>query len=88
LSQNYPNPFNPTTTIKFNLKKSMQIKLIVYNMLGQQVKTLVDQKMLAGSHIATWNGQDDSGNMLASGIYYYSLETESFKTTKKMALIK
>jgi hypothetical protein len=88
LSQNYPNPFNPTTMIKFNLKKSMHIKLTVYNMLGQKVKTLVDQKMLAGSHITTWNGQDDNGKILASGIYYYRLETESFKTTKKMVLMK
>lgn len=88
LSQNYPNPFNPETTIKFNLKKSAHIKLTVYNMLGQKVKTLVNEKIMAGSHIANWNAKDATGNMMTSGIYYYRIESESFKATKKMLLLR
>jgi len=88
LSQNYPNPFNPITTIKFKMNKSAQIKLIVYNTLGQRVKTLVDEKMMAGNHTTIWNAQDDKGNMMASGVYYYRLESESFKIARKMVLLK
>ncbi len=88
LAQNYPNPFNPTTTINFTLKKDGRIKLVVYNMLGQKVKTLLDKKMVAGIYNTTWNGQDDRGNQMASGVYYYSLESNNFKTTRKMVLMK
>jgi len=88
LKQNYPNPFNPSTTIEFSLKKGAHISLTVYNMLGQKVSTLLDKKMIAGSHRASWDGTDESGTQMASGIYYYRLETESQKATKKMLLMK
>jgi len=88
LSQNYPNPFNPVTNIQFTLKKNAQVKINVYNMLGQKVRTLVDKKMIAGTHMVTWNGQDNKGNKLASGIYYYRLESESFNKARKMVMLK
>ncbi|MDR3627713.1 MAG: T9SS type A sorting domain-containing protein [Ignavibacteriaceae bacterium] len=88
LSNAYPNPFNPTTNIQFNIAKSENIKLVVFNILGQQVKTLVNGEMKAGSYTATWNGKDEFGNSVASGIYFYRLESQSFNTTKKMILMK
>lgn len=88
LSQNYPNPFNPTTTIAFSLLNGGNVKLSIYNILGQKVRTLVDTKMIKGNYSSVWNGLDDSGNILPSGIYYYTLETESQSATKKMILMK
>lgn len=88
LSDAYPNPFNPETKINFNLAKSSNVKIIVYNILGQKVKTLVNQQLNAGSYSTTWNGRDDYERQVASGVYLYSLETESFKTTKKVMLMK
>jgi len=88
LSENYPNPFNPETEISFSLPERTQVSLVIYNMLGEKVKTLVNQTMNAGTYSAHWNGKDESGNSLASGIYFYRLETESFDQTRKMVLMK
>jgi hypothetical protein len=83
LNQNYPNPFNPTTEISFDLPKSSHVELNVFNVLGQNVKTLVDQNMAAGSHTLTW---DASG--VASGVYFYRIKAEDFTATKKMMVLK
>jgi hypothetical protein len=83
LRQNYPNPFNPTTAIQFSLPASVTVKLEVYNMIGQKVATLVNDKLAAGSHTFTWNAQDTP-----SGIYFYKLEAENFSQTRKMVLMK
>ena len=83
LSQNYPNPFNPTTVIQFTVPKQEHITLIVYNLIGQEVTTLVDDEISAGTHKATFN----AGN-LASGIYIYRLIGNSVNITKKMILMK
>ena len=83
LQQNYPNPFNPQTRIAFNLKKAEDVKLSVFNLLGQEVSVLVQQKMIAGSHEVTF----DASN-LATGVYVYRIETPSFAQTKKMLLVK
>jgi hypothetical protein len=88
LSDAYPNPFNPETKIDFMISKSANVKLSIFNILGQKVKTLVNQEMNPGTYSATWNGKDESGNQVSSGVYLYSLETESFKTTKKVMLMK
>ena len=88
LSEAYPNPFNPETKINFNIAKSSNVKMIVYNILGQKIRTLVNQEMNAGSYSTTWNGRDDFDKQVASGIYLFSLETASFKTTKKVMLLK
>lgn len=83
LSQNYPNPFNPSTTIKFAVAKDGDVKIKVYDVKGQLVKTLVNQRIIVGNYSVDF---DASG--LSSGIYFYSLETPDFKETKKMILIK
>lgn len=83
LSQNYPNPFNPTTNINFSVPKSGHVKLIVTDILGKEVTTLVNEKLNAGTYRA-----DFEGSMLSSGIYFYRIEAEGFNQTKKMILIK
>jgi len=88
LSQNYPNPFNPSTTILFTLTSAEHVKLIVFNMLGQEVRTLVDQEMMTGRHNVTWDGRDNRGTQLSSGVYFYRLETKSLTVTRNMLLLK
>jgi hypothetical protein len=83
LDQNYPNPFNPSTTITYSIPKSDRVKLTVYNVLGNQVAVLVDQTQSQGTYTKTFNAQN-----LASGIYFYKLETGSTVMAKKMMLIK
>ncbi|MDH3890018.1 MAG: PKD domain-containing protein [candidate division Zixibacteria bacterium] len=88
LSQNYPNPFNPSTTIRFNLPVSEHVELVVYNLVGQRVATLVDGALIDGWHEVEWNGADDSGTRVASGVYLYRLNSANFSQTKKMTLMK
>ncbi|MDX9858076.1 MAG: cohesin domain-containing protein [candidate division Zixibacteria bacterium] len=88
LHQNYPNPFNPETQIGFDLPVSGSVRLSVYNVLGQQVKVLVDGDLVAGSHQVTWNGTDQSGRTVSSGIYLYRLETATAALSRKMMLLK
>ncbi|MCX7984818.1 MAG: T9SS type A sorting domain-containing protein, partial [Bacteroidetes bacterium] len=83
LEQNYPNPFNPATTINFTIGKSSNVKLVVYNLLGQKVATLVDTRMDAGQHTIIFDGAH-----LASGVYFYKLEAGDFRAVKKMLLLK
>lgn len=88
LAQNYPNPFNPSTDIQFSLPRNTAVHLSIYNMLGQEVKTLIDQPMDAGNYTVDWNGTDDEGQAVASGIYFYRLTAGDFTRSKKMALVK
>jgi len=88
LGQNYPNPFNPSTAIQFSLAKGDHVKLNVYNLLGQQVKTLIDLDYPAGNHTVTWDGTDDNGARVASGIYLYRLESGGETFARKMTLLK
>lgn len=89
LSQNFPNPFNPATTIRYGLPNAERVTLKVYNLLGEEVATLVnDEQKAAGYHVAIWDGRNKHGNTVASGIYIYHLRAGSFSMTKKMALIK
>jgi hypothetical protein len=88
LSQNMPNPFNPSTQINFALPSAAKVNLTVFNVLGQQVKTLVDEYMTAGYQTVTWDGRDNSGASVASGVYFYRIAAGDFAETKKMLLLK
>jgi flagellar hook assembly protein FlgD len=88
LSYNYPNPFNPITSVAFGLPTAGQVRLNIYNVLGQQVRTLVDEYMVAGYHEVSWNGRDDGGQAVSSGVYFYRLEAGQFGQTRKMMLVK
>lgn len=88
LEQNYPNPFNPTTTIDYAIPRSSDVKLKIYNMMGQEVRTLVSEKQSAGFHSIQWDGTNNSGNLVATGLYLYRIEAGDFMKIKKMMLIK
>lgn len=88
LFNNYPNPFNSTTTIKFNISEFKNIKIIVYNFLGEEISILLNQALERGEHTVTWNGKDKNNNDVPSGIYFISLETNSFHKTIKTTLLK
>ena len=88
LTQNYPNPFNPSTTIQYDLPKGENVKLKVYDILGREVATLVDDFQAAGSYKVQWNGRNDRGASLASGIYLYSFDAGGYKSVKKMIYLK
>jgi len=88
LHGNYPNPFNPVTNIKFDLPRSSHVKLSVYDIAGRLVKTLVDEVRPAATHSVIWDGTDRTGRRVASGTYYYVLQTDSFRATEKMMLVK
>jgi len=87
LSQNYPNPFNPSTVIGFELPKAADVTLTVFNVHGQQIKTLVSGQMTAGAHQAVWDGTNDMGVKVASGIYFYKMTAGDFQARNKMILM-
>ena len=88
LDQNYPNPFNPETKISFALPSAGNIRLAVYNLLGEEIATLAEGAYPAGGHSVAWRGVDRHGRMVASGIYLYRLEAGSVVLTRKMMLVK
>jgi hypothetical protein len=89
LRQNYPNPFNPSTTIRFSLRDPDHARLQVYDVRGRLVATLADGLRAPGEHYVRWDGQDRQGTAVASGIYFYRLETRSgFTESKRMVLVK
>ncbi|NIS37608.1 T9SS type A sorting domain-containing protein, partial [Candidatus Saccharibacteria bacterium] len=83
-----PNPFNPQTSIRFTLPQEHQVTLNIYNIQGQLVKRLVDHRYDAGAHTVNWDGQDQYGQKVASGIYIYRIQAGAFSQTRKMILIK
>ena len=86
--QNFPNPFNPTTRIRFELPRALDTRIVIYNIMGQQVRTLLDENMKPGYHEVVWNGENGQGLKVASGVYYYRITAGDFKEVKKMAFIK
>jgi hypothetical protein len=89
LNQNYPNPFNPETKIKYSILKLSQVTVRIYNILGQNVRVLVNNvTQNSGTYTVYWNGKDENGAVVPSGIYFYSLETPEFNLTKKMLFLK
>jgi len=89
LRQNFPNPFNPTTTIQFSLKDHGFVSLQIFNILGQEVRTLISENMEAGLHQIQWDGRNDSNIRVPSGIYFYKLKAkDAYSQTRKMLLLK
>jgi hypothetical protein len=88
LAQNYPNPFNPTTTISYGLPKSTHVKLDIFNIIGQKTVSLIDGDQEAGVKKVIWNGRDQNGQQVASGMYFYRLRTGDKEIVRKMSLIK
>ncbi|MCY3870770.1 MAG: T9SS type A sorting domain-containing protein [Gemmatimonadetes bacterium] len=88
LSQNAPNPFNPETIISYSLPQSEQVKLVIYNVLGQEIRTLVNAFKPAGHYRVVWNSKDDFGRSVSSGIYFYQITAGEFLDTRKMLILK
>ena len=88
LGQNVPNPFNPSTTIEYRLPEAGDVLLVIYNLLGQEVRTLVRESMDAGFHSVVWDGTDEFGKQVASGIYIYRMSVADFTQVQRMMLLK
>ena len=88
LHQNYPNPFNPETNIRYSLAQAGPARLAIYNVLGQEVVTLVDRHQSAGAHEIFWNGTAGGGRVVSSGLYFYRLQAGEFSETRKMVLLR
>ena len=88
LHQNYPNPFNPITTLQYDLPENGLVNVTVYDMLGRQVKTLINQTQEAGYKSVIWNATNDYGKPVSAGIYLYQIQAGEYISTKKMVLLK
>lgn len=88
ISDAYPNPFNPETKINFSIAKQANVQLVIYNILGQKVRTLINQEMQPGKFSATWDGKDDLGRQVSSGVYLIGFESDSFRAFRKVVLMK
>jgi len=88
LSQNYPNPFNPVTKIKYTLKYDSKVTLTIYNILGQLVKEIVDSFESKGLKEVIWNGTNEFGNQVSTGVYFYKLTAGDFVDQKKLVIIR
>ncbi len=88
LLQNYPNPFNPNTVIKYALPETRNVELIIYNALGEKVKTLVSEIQEAGYYSIIWNATNDYGSKVVSGLYICALKAGDYHSVKKMMLVK
>ena len=88
LESNFPNPFNPVTKIQFSLKEACFVNIIIYNILGKEVCTLISKPMKKGNHCCLWDGSNNAGKQVSTGVYFYKLSTNEFKKTKKMLFIQ
>ena len=88
LSKNYPNPFNPSTTIEYSIAKPGNVSLVIYDLNGSTVKTLVNDFVTANNYSVTWDGKNDNGQQVASGQYFYVMQAPGFSSTEYMTLIK
>ena len=88
LDQNYPNPFNPITSISFALSEESIISIKVYNSLGDEIKTLINEFRPMGQHQINWNGTNNTGEIVSGGTYFYQLKVGDFTQTQKMVLLK
>ena len=85
---NYPNPFNPITTLRYDLPEATNVTITVYDMMGRQVRNLVNTNQNSGYNSVIWNGTNDNGEMVSGGMYFYSIKTNTFSQTRKMILLK
>ena len=88
LHQNYPNPFNPVTTIQYDVPDNGPVTIIIYDLTGRKIKTLVNQISTPGRYSIIWNGTNDFGKSISSGMYFYRMEAPGFKSVKKLMLLK
>lgn len=88
LEQNYPNPFNPSTTISYDLPQSVHVNLVIFDVLGQEVRNLIDERQAAGHHQIAWDSQNDFGARVTSGLYFYTMKAGEFEMTRKLMLIQ
>ena len=88
LSQNYPNPFNPVTKIDYGLPETGNVKLIIYDITGREVLTLVDGLQEAGYKTIVWDGTNTNGKMVSAGMYFYAIHASGFRQVRKMILLK
>jgi len=88
LSQNYPNPFNPTTQIKFGIPQDSRVTLKVYDVLGREIRTLMSDDLRAGYHTIEWDGRNNFGGKVSSGMYIYRIVAGKFVKTLKMMMLK
>ena len=88
LSQNYPNPFNPVTTIQFGVPEESKVTLMIYDLLGREVRTLINNNLKPGYHKVVWNGTDHFGNQVATGMYFTVMQSGEFRDVRKMVLLK
>ena len=88
LHQNHPNPFNPITTIRYDLPENGPVSIIIYDLMGREIKTLVKQVSAPGRYSVNWNGRNQFGKQIASGMYFYRMETPGFQSVKKLIFLK
>ncbi|MFQ6603958.1 MAG: lamin tail domain-containing protein [Fidelibacterota bacterium] len=88
LHQNYPNPFNPITTIEYDVPEITRVQIVIYNVMGQRIRTLVNSEIQPGYHRVLWNGTNDFGMPVASGMYFYQIKADNFNQVKKLILMK
>ncbi|MCP4726438.1 MAG: T9SS type A sorting domain-containing protein, partial [bacterium] len=88
LRQNYPNPFNPSTNIDFTIPSPSYVSLKIYNTRGQLVKSLISKQLPSGDHSVIWNGTNEAGTRVGTGIYFCTFKTGSFSSSKRMVLLK
>ena len=88
LNQNYPNPFNPETEISFQLPEANHVVIKIYNVRGEEIRTLTDGQYQVGGHQIRWDGKDNNGNLVPSGVYLYQLQAGTFSQVKKMSLVR
>ncbi len=88
LEQNYPNPFNPTTSIKYRVDNAQRIRLVIYDEVGREIRVLLDENQTEGWHLANWNGRNNSGEVVSTGVYFYRIEGSTETETKRMIMLK
>jgi len=88
LAQNYPSPFNPATTVRYQVPEQADVRIVIYDILGRRLRTLVNTPHRVGRYTALWDGRNSSGASVASGIYIYRMQANEFVQTRKMLLLK